>query len=619
MRIKLFVLMSALLPAVTGYSNDIDNSYYKTDVTIAMTGKNPDASLKPCPVYDNKKYAFTMRWDDCNPAHFKMQKLMHKYGFKGTFYLNARGKFDYKKICTKGTDAGAHSMTHPRLPVLNDNKIFQETVEIKPFIESRTGKPVNAYCFSYGSYHSYSNPKVGYRIAECLQRAGYNFNTYARFVKSYCCKKDPVATFRQIVPGDRNPSMTKFEKSLKSMLTNPKYKGKYPNIGTGVHVWLGSKMAWNNMEKILKKYAGRKDWWYCTQSDYGAYRKLYKLCKVLDKKEKGNVFDCQVELPYASDVGTDVPLTMCFNGKASAVKVDGKDVAVKYADGKSYFNISPPAYAGIPSVISYNRNADNAAKPASSGKTRLQPWLTVGSDGKLNLLVLQSGKGAGVSNLKVKYILPLMYKNIKADRFKQLTGDKQVITKQLERDDQVKFPSGTPFLLCQIDYLAKGKPERAYASTFGKMIVAPPVNCFRDKALISNMFPSVDALRDTFCEMSKSGTDKTGLKWFGPTDASRAVYAEDTAGLKSRLQGEYVKFDKKSPYIAASYIFDSDQRRNIIAKDWWQLGEINALFVNGKNIPKKRMRKIRINKGRNHIIIVKKLRRMSAYIAFIHN
>ena len=212
-----------------------------------------------------------------------------------------------------------------------------------------------------------------------------------------------------------------------------------------------------------------------------------------------------------------------------------------------------------------------------------------------------------------------MYKNIKADKFKNLTGDKQVITKQMERDEKVMSPSGTPFLLCQVDYLADGKPERAYASTYGKMIVAPPVNCFRDKAQISNMFSSVDALRDKFCEMSKSGTDKTGLKWFGPTDASRAVYAEDTAGLKSRLKGEYVKFDKNSPYIAASYVFDSDRKRDIIAKDWWQLREINALFVNGKDIPKKHMRKIRINKGRNHIIMVKKLPRMGAYIAFIHN
>ncbi len=618
MKIKLFAVLSAFLPVVTGYSNDIDNSYYKTDVSIVTAEKTADASLKPCPVYDNKRYAFTMRWDDCNPAHFKMQKLMHKYGFKGTFYLTASGSFDYKKICGMGTDAGSHSMTHPRLPVLNDNKIFQETVEIKPFIESRSDKPVNTYCFSYGSYHSYASPKVGYRIAECLQRAGYNFNTYAGFVKSYCGKKEPVATFRQIVPGDRDPSMAKFEKGLKSTMTNPKYKNEDPNIGTGVHVWMGGKRAWDNMENILKKYAARPDWWYCTQTDYGAYRKLYKLCRIIDKKEKGNVINYKVELPYASDIGSDVPLTMCFNGKASAVKANGRDVAVKYADGKSYFNISPPAYAGVPLVIGYNRNADNVTDPVLSGKTKLQPWLTVGDDGKLKL-VLQAGKAAGISNIKIKYILPLMYKNIKADKFSNLTGSKQVITKQLEPDNKGKSPSGTPFLLCQLDYLTDGKPERAYASAFGKMTIATPVNCFRDKALISNMFPSVDALRGRFCEMSKSGTDKTGLKWFGPTDASRANYAEDTAGLKSRLNGEYGKFDKKSPYVAASYIFDSDRKRDIIAKDWWQLREINALFVNGKDVPKKSMRKIRINKGRNHIIMVKKLSRMSAYMAFIHN
>ena len=615
MKVKLFAALSALLSGVAIYAADIDNSYYNVDVSIVPAEKVDKIELKTCPVYDNKKYAFTMRWDDNTQSNFRMQSLMHKYGFKGTFYLNARKKYDYKKICEKGTDAGSHSMTHPHLTSFNCNKIFQEAVEIKPFIESRTDKSVNTYCFSYGAYHNGSAPETGHWIAESLQRAGYHFNTYAGFVKKYCKGKNPVSTFRQIVPGDRNPSIDRFEKSLRRV-TGTSYKHMDPNIGTGVHVWMKTDKAWDNMENILKKYSGRKDWWYCTQTDYAAYRKLYKLCKITGQKKNDDAVEYKVVLPYASDIGSDIPLTMCLNGKVTGIKVNGENVIVKYATGKSYFNISHPAYAQIPAVISYARNKNNTAKATEISKTRIKPWLFIDNATDELKLVLNADKTVTITDIKVKYILPLMYKHVRADKIKDLSDSKKVITKQLKRENNSKLSVGTPFLLCQVDYLADGKPERTYASTFGKKSVAPISNCYRDKSLISNLFGNPDGLKDKLCELSKSGVDKSGLKWFKSTDESRALYSENTTPISRRLKGKYRKFSKKTPFIAVRYSLDSSQYTELKISNKWYLRRVEALFINGIEVPKEKMSIIKIPKGRNHIIIVHKLRWLYPSLTF---
>jgi hypothetical protein len=616
MKVKLFTALSALLSGIAIYAGDIDNSYYNVDVSIVPAEKVDKIELKACPVYDNKKYAFTMRWDDNRKSNFRMQSLMHKYGFKGTFYLIAQKRYDYKKICQKGTDAGSHSMTHPHLPSFNSNKIFQEAVEIKPFLESRTDKPINTYCFSYGVYHNRSVPETGHWIAESLQRAGYHFNTYVGFVDRYCKKKDPVSSFRQIEPGDKNPSLARFERALVSKMTNPKYKSKDPNIGIGVHVWMNDDAAWNNMESILKKYSGRKAWWYCTQTDYAAYRKLYKLCKITRQKKNGNAVEYNVVLPYASDIGSDIQLTMCFNGKVACIKVNGKNVAVKYTAGKSYFNISPPSYAKIPAVISYARNKNNTTQTAKISKTRIKPWLSINNATDELKLVLNADKADTITDIKIKYILPLMYKHIRADKIKGLSDGKKIITKQLKRENNSKLSVGTPFLLCQVDYLADGKPERAYASTFGNKSAAQISNCFRDKSLISNLFGNPAILKDKLCELSKSGVDKTGLKWFKSTDESRAVYNEDTTSISGRLKGKDRKFSKKSPFIAIRYSLDSRQDTELNISKKWQLRGMEALFVNGKEIPKEKMSIIKIRKGQNHIIMVNKLRWLYTSLTF---
>ncbi|MCF6174773.1 MAG: polysaccharide deacetylase family protein [Victivallaceae bacterium] len=467
-----FTTIALFLLVLSAAASDIDNSYYTTEVIIKTKSETKHASLMACPVYDNKNIAFSMRWDDCNKNNFKMQDLMFKYGISGTFYMNGRN-YDFRKACEKGTDIGSHSMTHPRLTNFNNNQIFWEVAEIKPYLESRTDKPVNSYCFSYGNYSDKANKTVGYDIAEMLQRIGYHHNAYLGFIMKYTKGKDSVSGYRQISPGDRNPSMAKFEKELNKLLNNQYWKKDNPNISIGVHVWMKTPDAWKNMEGILKKYSKRQDWWYCTQTDYAAYRKMFKLVKISNISKKANQVEYKIILPYASDVGSNQPLTLCYSGNAIEVLVNGKQVKFKSESGKTFFDIIPPSFAEVPKLISYETNPQNNPTPNIRKKTALQPWLYIKDNGYLVLSMKNSSPGK-LTNIKVKYIIPLMYKHKKAAIISEMPpGANKIITENLVLNNRNSDKYGTPFLLCQVDYLNNGTPERAYASTYGKKIPQP--------------------------------------------------------------------------------------------------------------------------------------------------
>jgi peptidoglycan/xylan/chitin deacetylase (PgdA/CDA1 family) len=601
---------SALLLVIFSVSaSDIDNSYYTADVVIKTKSQAKDAALQACPVYDNKDIAFSMRWDDNSKANFKMQEIMHKHGIRGTFYMNG-WDYDFRKACEKGTDIGSHSMTHPRLTNLNTNQIFREVAEIKPYLESRTDKPVNSYCFSYGNYRDSANPNIGYDIAEMLQRTGYHHNAYLGFIITYTEDKDPVSGYRQIVPGDRDPSMAKFERELKKLLGNKYWKKDHPNISIGVHVWMKTPEAWGKINQILKKYSRRPDWWYCTQTDYAAYRKMFKLVKISYAGKKAHQFKYKVTLPYASDIGSNQPLTLCFNGIASDVLVNDKPVKLKSASGKTFFELAPPVYAQIPRLISYTINLKNSPKPNIKKKTVLEPWLYI-NDKDFLVLTMKNGGADLLTNIKIKYILPLMYKYKKASKILVLaSGTEKVITQKLTLGDLSSDRAGVPFLLCQVDYLNKGQPERAYASTCDKVITPPASNKFRDKVIVSSLFGDLDGLKGKLVTMSRPGSAPiSDLQWYKSVDKERWLYPDYIAGPASRMTMKEQKFNKKTPYNAFDYSFKSDKSGTLNVIGSHYIFRYVPLFcVNGQEVPPKDMMKFKVKKGRNRIVFVFKSR-----------
>lgn len=73
------------------------------------------------------------------------------------------------ELVADGTiDVQSHSRTHPRLPVLDESRAFDELVRSREDIERRVGKPVSIFCYPAGLYGTRETRlvlKAGYRSA----------------------------------------------------------------------------------------------------------------------------------------------------------------------------------------------------------------------------------------------------------------------------------------------------------------------------------------------------------------------------------------------------------------------------------------------------------------------
>ncbi len=108
-----------------------------------------------------KKVSVTTSWDDGHVLDVRLAALLKKYGIKGTFYISPNDReFSQDKLLTRNQvkaiaedfEIGAHTMTHPQLPLVSDEEARKEIVDSKKYLEEVTGKPVTSFCYPRGAY-----------------------------------------------------------------------------------------------------------------------------------------------------------------------------------------------------------------------------------------------------------------------------------------------------------------------------------------------------------------------------------------------------------------------------------------------------------------------------------
>lgn len=72
---------------------------------------------------------------------------------------------EVKKMSAEGVVFGSHSLSHPHLPQIEDDRLQAEVSESKKTIEDKTGKDVDFFCYPYGDFDE--------RVIEAVQKAGY--------------------------------------------------------------------------------------------------------------------------------------------------------------------------------------------------------------------------------------------------------------------------------------------------------------------------------------------------------------------------------------------------------------------------------------------------------------
>ena len=77
-------------------------------------------------------------------------------------FLNWR---EVKEMSAEGVVFGSHTLSHPHLPQLSEDRLDYEISESKKIIEDNTGKEAGIFCYPYGDFDE--------RVIDAVRKAGY--------------------------------------------------------------------------------------------------------------------------------------------------------------------------------------------------------------------------------------------------------------------------------------------------------------------------------------------------------------------------------------------------------------------------------------------------------------
>ncbi|MBE6366883.1 MAG: hypothetical protein E7052_03100 [Lentisphaerae bacterium] len=319
------MLLTLAGSSVCGAGNESGYPLKSYEVKVSVECDSPaaaaQADLRFLPLPPGKKVAFSCRWDDNNVANLRMKKLMQQYGYKGTFYLlQPSEKFKQTvlgELCKDGFTIGNHTLHHYNLSSLTPNGIFYEMMANRILLERLSHQTVTAFIFPGGSFATTFYPETAHDFSTCMRRTGILGGPGKSTPR---LNKIPGNDFfttegRIITPGDRNTSTKKFDFYVKKFMPAP---GKTAHMNLGIHVWHSDK-DFAELEKSMKKYAHRPDWWYCNENEFLAYAYMHKYAKVIDKKVNANQVEFTVQLPMPEYLGSDTPLWAECSGKSVAI------------------------------------------------------------------------------------------------------------------------------------------------------------------------------------------------------------------------------------------------------------------------------------------------------------
>ena len=225
--------------------------------------------------------AITLSYDDGMSQDIKLVELMKKYGFKGTFNLNAgvippegvTPKADkypprlhaslYKKIFTPDVaEVACHSFTHPPLPDIPLAMVTKEIINDREKLEEIFGGVVRGMAYPVGLYND--------EVVEILKNAGI---CYARTIRS---------TERFDIPKDwlRLPA-TCHHKNPRLMELVEQFDTPVQREPRLFYLWghsyeFDDDDNWAVIENFFKRLAGKEDIWYATNIEVYDYVQAFK-------------------------------------------------------------------------------------------------------------------------------------------------------------------------------------------------------------------------------------------------------------------------------------------------------------------------------------------------------
>ncbi len=475
LRFSLPLMSAALLAASAHADSPLPGIVeYQQQITFDCASEQDAAnlSLAPLPLPRSAKLAFSARWDDSTPAHFRTHGVMTRNGIKGTFYLNGwtNPKFSGAGYCSKllggGCSIGAHTKTHPSLPSINANEQFYEIMSVRVKLENDSNSPVSTMVLPFCRYGNSSDRQIQRDLGQAMMNSGFIGAPepyYGKYEKIVGYPQGTLAESLLITPGDRSVSAEKYNNTVQKYLGATgdlaKKLARNPSMSVGIHSW-HNQAGLKTLDELLHGSANEPNWWYCNQNEYAAYRFEANNCKVT-KTSKGTRAVFTVTRFTPESLGARVDFWLAISGCQKLPTLVGP-AGAKLDSGM--LQLPHAAEQKIPEVIAA-AGADGTTEKLPSLKCiftvndSIKPSVTLENTGESALsdviVTLRSGPGfaPGVIVQRVSYIAP---------------GDSFQGSWVLRHKDEVRYNVGRPYCVAQFDFNLDGKRCRLYAEHRGE-------------------------------------------------------------------------------------------------------------------------------------------------------
>ncbi|MEK7476144.1 MAG: polysaccharide deacetylase family protein [Candidatus Coatesbacteria bacterium] len=582
---------------------------YVQEFTIGFASEEAagKALVEMTPLYEGREWAISSRWDDNRWSDLEMKRVLEKYGYKATWYLNEttmnyfgsdyglleRGNGGARlamRLGANGFSIGGHTLSHSWMEALNRNRAWWEMMGVRIDRESETDRPV----ISYGTPFGFTRDITAGRdlfddLDDLVVRAGYYHG-------------DGPDCFIGInyLPGDG----ANIDRALATTLADPKTMAANPSMCLGYHVEFGTPDAWRLFEAQLKKYAHNPKWWYCNWNEYAAYRWQVLHTQVRTARLGNGKLGVTLVRPELVELNDAVPLTFVIRGvrprSVKAIESRGAVGKLTTIGGAYAFNLGHDAPRALPARI--DQLATGRGTP---GKF---PFLSASLTRKGTELELEIGNSGDqpLRDVRLVYRLPLAWKN---GLVKRKPGDipakgsaKDTLALASGRTDW-PYRAGASQCVAQLDFTRGGEPGRLYVVLTEPEAGADasyPRSGFLTLGPLSAKLSDVRAIAAAV-STSQGRTERILL------DGGRSVAWTRVAGPRAERVGAEIVCtvgDSKSPddkpyhYLLLTSV-TSDRRRR--ARIVGQSNAFPAVYLDGKEVSGDGLE---LRKGPNDLLLV---------------
>jgi len=573
----------------------------KVTLKCATHEEAKSVSLVPLKLPKNAGLAFSARWDDSNVQHLSTHQAMTKNGIKGTFYLNAWNNPQFgpefcAKLLKNGCSIGAHTATHPYLPSINANQQFYEIMSVRVKIESDSDSIASTMVLPFCQYGNSADPQIQLDVGRAMMNSGYIGAPepyYGRYEKLIGYPEGTLAESALIQPGDRDVSAQKFNETISRYLNTNGKLDNNPSMSVGIHSW-HTKNGLKTLDGLLQNCAQNKDWWFCNQNEYAAYRFEARNCRI-DKVAKGKLAEFTITRYTPESLGANVDLWFSVSGCQKQPQIT---IPLNAQLNSGLMQLPHSQEQQLPAVIARTTEDGTTDKIPGVKCTfsvtdfiNVSVTLNTSNPQEMTNVICTLRTGAGFTP------------GVIVDTLNSISPEnsyhKQWI---LAHADSTRYLIGKPYYVAQFDFTQKGKRHRLYAEYRADSFTnAPriPACCIRAYLNKDNTIGEAGLIRLSKIDTTAESMNLKPIKVISPD-----ILSENAISFS--VPKEDVEDEKKSQNVILALDFVPEKYGEITLST-----KADAMYLNGTTISKNKNKQwlLPVISGKNRLIICTKAER----------